>query len=221
MRDLAGGPLLVRLSANTRQQLRRSLRGYESFGPLRIERADDLATALDWFARLAELHQATWTSRGKRGAFADQIFVEFHRKVIAEGLPRGEIDITRVTAGAQVIGFLYNFNYRGRVSAYQSGFDYPDDPRLKPGLTCHHLAMERARCEGAHAYDFLAGDDRYKLSLANRSEALHWTVCDPAWSPVRIARLLRAAYQTAGAGRASSASIADNSAGSLGSVVAR
>jgi hypothetical protein len=79
-----------------------------------------------------------------------------------------------------VVGYLYNFRYRDRVLAYQSGFDYAASGphgkggHAKPGLTCHHAAIVRARAEGAVSYDFLAGGDRYKTSLANAATTLHW-----------------------------------------------
>jgi CelD/BcsL family acetyltransferase involved in cellulose biosynthesis len=47
-------------------------------------------------------------------------------------------------------------------------------PHGKPGLTCHQLAIERALASGADAYDFLAGDDRYKRSLMTASQVMIW-----------------------------------------------
>jgi len=73
-------------------------------------------------------------------------------------MPAGEIDLLRIAAGDQTIGFLYNFRFRNRVYAYQSGFDYSvSHPHQKPGLTCHHLAIEMYRRQGLEVYDFLAG----------------------------------------------------------------
>jgi CelD/BcsL family acetyltransferase involved in cellulose biosynthesis len=98
-------------------------------------------------------------------------------------MERGEIDLLRVAAGNQVIGFLYNFRYRGRSLAYQSGFDYAGAGRHgKPGLTCHHEAIRFATSWGATRYDFLAGDDRYKRSLSDRAETLHWIVVTDPYS---------------------------------------
>jgi CelD/BcsL family acetyltransferase involved in cellulose biosynthesis len=163
------------LSANTRAQLRRSLRRYEQAGPLRVERANDAVRAHAWLDALAALHQRTWQSRGRPGAFANPAFARFHHALIDTALPRGEVDLLRVLAGSGVIGYLYNFRHRDRVLAYQSGFDYAAaDRHQKPGLTCHHLAIERSRAESQSAYDFLAGGDRYKRSLANGETTLHW-----------------------------------------------
>lgn len=179
--DETEGGFLDSLSANARYQIRRSARRYEEMaGPLAVRRAASVAEGLDFLAALACLHQSSWTARGKPGAFAGEAFVRFHRALIARGLPRGEVDLLRIDAGARVVGYLYNFVYRGRVLSYQSGFDYAAaGPHQKPGLTCHAAAIKRYRDEGASAYDFLAGGDRYKSSLSNARTVLHWLEVAP------------------------------------------
>jgi CelD/BcsL family acetyltransferase involved in cellulose biosynthesis len=174
---------LASLSANTRAQLRRSDRAYAAAGPIRVERAATLAEAWQVLDALAALHQARWTARGRPGAFATPAFAAFHRELIGRALPRGEVDLLRIAAGAAVIGYLYNFRHRGRVLAYQSGFDYAAaGARQKPGLTCHHAAIQAARRDGAVAYDFLAGGDRYKTSLANATRDSYWLDMARRWS---------------------------------------
>lgn len=188
----ANGCFLEGRSANTRQQLRRSNRAYSAIGPVTIERAGTVAQAHGFLDDLAALHQATWVARGQPGAFANPFFGRFHRALIEHGLPRGEIDLLRVTSGAQAIGLLYNFRYRGRSLAYQSGFDYGASGRhQKPGLTCHYEAIRFAAGWGAVRYDFLAGDDRYKRSLADRAENLHWIEVGSRYSPRVLAIRLR------------------------------
>jgi CelD/BcsL family acetyltransferase involved in cellulose biosynthesis len=173
--SIGGDCFLERRSANTRHQVRRSNRSYAATNEIAIERAATLPRALEFLEGLAALHQATWVARGKPGAFANPFFGRFHHALIERGLPRGEIDLLRITAERRVIGFLYNFRYRDRVSAYQSGFDYLNAGRHeKPGLTCHYQAIRFAAQRGAGRYDFLAGDDRYKRSLSDRAETLHW-----------------------------------------------
>ncbi len=138
-------------------------------------RAATAAEAHDWLDELATLHQATWKARGHPGAFANPFFGRFHHVLIDRGMPRGEIDLLRVTAGSRVVGLLYNFRYRGQALAYQGGFDYAGAGRhQKPGLTCHHQAIRLATIDGLNRYDMLAGEDRYKRSLAGDATALHW-----------------------------------------------
>jgi CelD/BcsL family acetyltransferase involved in cellulose biosynthesis len=171
------------LSANTRYQIRRSMRRYQQIaGPLAVHRAGSVAEGHAFLDALARLHQTTWIRRGAAGAFAGAEFLRFHRALVASGLPRGEIDLLRIDAGAQVVGYLYNFVHRGWVSSYQSGFDYAGaGPHQKPGLTCHAAAIVHYRTQGATAYDFLAGGDRYKTSLANAETTLHWLEVTPRW----------------------------------------
>ncbi len=150
-----GGDYLSALSANTRSQLRRSLREYSKRGSVTIRIAEDHTEASDYLARLGELHQIYWTSRGAAGAFATPFFNTFHGHLLAAGIPRGEIQLALIACGDQPIGYLYNFRHRGVVSNYQSGIHYTDDPHLKPGLTAHQLFIE---------HSLRAGDSQVRLA---------------------------------------------------------
>ena len=176
-----GAGYLDALSRNTRQQLRRSARAY---GATRLERAATPLQALEFLDALAALHTASWQARGQPGAFAQPAFVRFHRDLSAQGTMSGAVDLLRVTAGTGVVGYLYNLRAAGWVCAYQGGFDYKDPPpHGRPGLLCHHLAIEAARAQGDTAYCFLAGDGRYKDSLSNARGTLHWLRLLPRWHP--------------------------------------
>jgi CelD/BcsL family acetyltransferase involved in cellulose biosynthesis len=156
---------LEHLSANMRYQIRRSIRLYRARGRLCATRAGDVEDALEFFDAMKELNKAYWASRGQTASFAYPFFERFHRRLIRACVPRGTVEMFRVTAGDRPIGYLYNFVYKGWVYAYQSGFLYEDDPKLKPGLVCHHLCIDRHLQERAHVYDFLAGYRRYKSDL--------------------------------------------------------
>jgi CelD/BcsL family acetyltransferase involved in cellulose biosynthesis len=61
------------------------------------------------------------------------------------------------------------------VYNYQGGFDYNRALlHEKPGLTCHHLAIDAAIAAQCRRYDFLAGTAQYKDSLADTTVLLHW-----------------------------------------------
>jgi CelD/BcsL family acetyltransferase involved in cellulose biosynthesis len=189
------------LSANTRAQLRRSLRAYAARGTLTVRRAAEATEAHHYLDELARLHQASWQRRGRAGAFAAPHFTRFHHALIDRALPREEVDLWRISAGSTEIGYLYNFQHRGRILAYQSGFDYAvADRRAKPGLTCHHLVIENSLTADRTCYDFLAGNDRYKRSLSDTDGTLHWLTLGPPWDPSRLADRARGWLRTAFAG---------------------
>ena len=186
-----GAAYADQLSRNTRQQLRRSDRAYAERGALRIEQAETAEQALLFLGALIGLHAAAWQARGKPGAFASPAMRRFHEALVRRGVP-GEVRLLRVTAGASVVGYLYNLVRGGRACAYQSGFDYPGAARhAKPGLTCHHLAIEAHRAAGGVSYDFLGGADRYKRSLANAERTLHWLGVAPPRHPAALLARLR------------------------------
>jgi hypothetical protein len=166
------------LSPNTRQQIRRSLRGYErTGGPCILRVAQTSREATEMIARLADLHQVAWQNRGRRGAFSSSRFTAFHRRLVAAAFEQNRLLLLEVRSGAELIGVLYNFLYRGRVYFYQSGFRYDSDGRLKPGLVSHYLAIRHCLAQLAiNEYDFMAGDSQYKRSLATASRPLAWIV---------------------------------------------
>ncbi len=185
------------LSSNTRQQIRRSIRLYEeTYGPLQLAQAAGPGEALRFLDELAELHQKSWTGRGKAGVFASERFFEFHRGLIRRsGWPDGSVHLLRVTAGTEVIGLLHSFFHGGRIWFYQSGFAYQADNRGKPGLVTHYLAINHYLANDARVaeYDLLAGDSQYKRSLAKDQRTLEWIVAQrPTWR-VRALNLLRRA----------------------------
>jgi CelD/BcsL family acetyltransferase involved in cellulose biosynthesis len=185
----AGGDYLAGRSANTRQQIRRSDRFYERGGPIRLKRAGSVSSAHVMLDRLAELHQAAWKARGKSGSFGAPFFRRFHYALIELGVPRGEIALLDISCGETTIGLLYNFIWKRRMLAYQSGFAYcGKEGQAKPGLTCHHAAIRVALDQALDVYDFLAGDDRYKRSLADQSQPQFWLELGPLWSPRLLAQ---------------------------------
>ena len=171
---LRGGGVayLDSLSANTRQQIRRSLRLYERRGTVRLERAPDVATALTYFRDMAPLHQARWTKRGQPGAFANPFYITMHERVIATAQPAGAVELIRVCCGDEAVGYLYNFTWRGEVAFYLGGMRYEHDNRLKPGLLVHALCIQNHIAGGANVYNFMGGRGRYKTSLGQTGPGL-------------------------------------------------
>jgi CelD/BcsL family acetyltransferase involved in cellulose biosynthesis len=161
------------LSRNARQQLRRAKRAYAALGELQLENAPTVESALQYFDALKELHTRSWTRRSKPHAFHYPFFEEFHRALIKRGIPEHSVRLMRISAGSRPLGYLYNFQYRGKVYAYQSGFD-DENPALRPGYVSHALAIEAAMSEGAEEYDFLAGSNQLKHTFAHEDYVMSW-----------------------------------------------
>jgi CelD/BcsL family acetyltransferase involved in cellulose biosynthesis len=170
----SGGDYLALLSSNTRQQVRRSVKAYEKSGKLRISLACSGEAAVEYLHGLQELHDAHWQGKGKKGAFSSEFTRSFHNRLVCDAVGRGEVQMLRVTAGDEVVGYLYNFVRDGHVYFYQSGFEYTESPKFRPGLVCHYLAIMHNLKTDNRIYDFLAGTQRYKQSLAAADVKMYW-----------------------------------------------
>jgi CelD/BcsL family acetyltransferase involved in cellulose biosynthesis len=171
---------LQTLGRNSRHQIRRAIRLAEASGPLQVWRQDDVAAARSDLAEMARLHTAAWQHRkGQQGAFRSAEFNQFVERLVENGVSAGVVDLLRIGSSTQSLGYLLNFVYRGEVYAYQSGFVYEDDNRLKPGLVCHALAISHYRARDCRGYHFMAGAGRYKATLSNGTESLVWLESRP------------------------------------------
>ena len=184
----SGADYLAALSSNTRYQIRRSLRLYDKPQLLVAASVDE---ALAYFAEMKQLHQAYWVRRGRPGSFANPVFEAFHTSLIRNRFDRGEIQLARIAAGERPIGYLYNFVYRQQVYAYQSGFNYETDAKLKPGLVSHYLTINYSLTQGAAKYDFLAGEGQHKQSLGTANTELTWLVLQRDLVKYRLEDALR------------------------------
>jgi CelD/BcsL family acetyltransferase involved in cellulose biosynthesis len=194
---------LVSLSSNTRSNIRRTLRAYESrFGKPSLRRASTADEARLWLRELITLHEKRWKAKGQPGAFSSKLAKDFHESIVrssvenADGTSRMRLDLLRLQFGAETIGFTYNLVYQRRVNFYQGGFSYSsDDNRLRPGLALHALAIAHYLAEGLLEYDFLGGEPesvQYKRSLSTDVRRLAWTAIPfPTVKMALLARLRR------------------------------
>lgn len=179
---------LAATSSNFRSQARRAAR---RAGTITIECGGGVEQQLARLDALARLHQRRWTARGAPGAFASPAFLRFHRALLERAVPTGHAEIVTVRAGNRVLAHLYNFIWRGRVLAYQAGVDLDEDAKAKPGLLAHLAAMRHYAQRGLVEYDFLAGEARYKRSLATRIDEQLWISAHRALSLGGVKAMLR------------------------------
>lgn len=169
-----GGDYLSLLSANTRSQVKRSFRVLAKVGSVEVEIPDNLEHAFRIYREMVDLHQATWESRGQAGVFSSQLFCRFHERLIRNRFEKGEIQLLRIHADSNTIGCLYSFLWQGRVYFYQCGFNYSFGEKVQVGLVSHVMAVQYNAMQGHDMYDFLAGEARYKKSLATDYNEMVW-----------------------------------------------
>jgi CelD/BcsL family acetyltransferase involved in cellulose biosynthesis len=161
-------------------------------------RASSVREALMFFEEFKELHQRYWNSRGEPGGFSFPFFEAFQRRLIRTCMSHGTIELMKVSAGGFVVGYVYNLVYRGHVSAYQTGFQYEPDARLKPGLVSHTLCINQHLAGGAMVYDLLAGEHRYKANLGEPGPDMIYLLAERRTWPHRFESALYGAKDRLG-----------------------
>jgi len=163
------GHYLDTLSRNTRYQVNRSSKKYESlYGPLELTFAEDIEQAFQYWEKAGKLHTQRWHDSG----FKNPEFVSFHKKFIMKNFDAGMIDMAKITAGNHLVAIIYNIKYRDNIYFYLQGLQYEEESKLKPGLTAHPLLIEHYLQQGMSSYNFMGGYSQYKKQLSQAVENL-------------------------------------------------
>ncbi|MFT7088366.1 MAG: hypothetical protein ACJAU4_000152 [Glaciecola sp.] len=186
--------LIAHFSKNTKSQISRSQKYIEQqYGETTVTwlRSNQVEAALK---DMANLHIEQWGKHDYGSGFTNPRFVEFHRRIMQQGMQQGMqpelqqpllpqnnqstnsdwVHLAKFCAGDVTLGYLYFFTRNKQVYFYLSAINYAtQDNKYKPGLLMHKLAMQHFEGLGYTSYDFLAGDARYKTSLSNQKYLLH------------------------------------------------
>jgi CelD/BcsL family acetyltransferase involved in cellulose biosynthesis len=139
---------------------------------------DTLPTAME---DLFRLHNARWRRRGVSGAFAGERMQRFHHEVARRFLARGWLRLHRLRLDGETRAAFYCFQLGTRVYYYLSGFDVAFS-KYSIGNVLMAQAVERAIADGATEFDFLRGDETYKLAWkAEERETLRLILGRSAW----------------------------------------
>jgi CelD/BcsL family acetyltransferase involved in cellulose biosynthesis len=169
--DLSAGfnAYLRSLGQSTRRSVwnlrrRLALEGTVSFELLSQEEIDAGLSDLN------RLHQLRWQQPAAAGAGR-----EFHTRLAGRLARRGELALSRLRIGGQVVSVLYDIRKGARQYNISMGFDPSFCGKLSLGLLHLGYAMEAAAERQVSTYDFLAGSGQrsdYKRHLSQASRKL-------------------------------------------------
>lgn len=164
---------LSSLSSNSRYQIQRAEREYQTFGGKKIKRAESVEEALSWFDEMAPHHIKRWRNTRVGSGFENPRFVTFHKNLIQKCFHLNQIDILKVSYGNHPVAYLYNFVVKKRVYFYLSANVYTyNSKHSKPGLVAHTLAVEYYITRDILLYDLMGGDSQYKRSIASQGQPI-------------------------------------------------
>jgi CelD/BcsL family acetyltransferase involved in cellulose biosynthesis len=161
----------AKTSSKKRSLHRRRRRQLAGLGTVEVSVArspDELAQALE---EAFEVHARRWEGRPDGSGFASPTGKLFHRAALAR---LAAIDVPRIVTlrvAGRPVAFHYYFALEGCMYVHRLAFE-PTLARFSPGLVNTLDAIEAAAGEGLRRVEFLGGDERYKVELADRFEPL-------------------------------------------------
>lgn len=150
----------LELPNKLRKNLRGAQRKLSASYSVSIENAasSTLEEILDCLFRL---HSARWATRNQTGVLKDTGVQDFHRDCAERLLSAGMLRLYGLRIDGEIRSALYCLASRSAHFYYIGGFDPALEP-FSPGSMLILHAIETARAEGAHEFDFLRGVEPYK-----------------------------------------------------------
>lgn len=163
---------LEALEGKQRRELRRKLRRAESWpggtdwytvGP-----EHDLQEEVDAFLTLMAMsapEKADFLAAPGHRAFMKELAQLAHEL--------GWLRLQFLRVGGERAAGLFNLVYADRQMVYNSGFNFEDYGPISPGWVLFGYSIQDAIARGLSVYDFLRGDEDYKLRLGGQPTAVH------------------------------------------------
>jgi CelD/BcsL family acetyltransferase involved in cellulose biosynthesis len=150
---------------NLHKRRRRQLAELGALEVVTARTMEELAPALE---DAFELHAKRWEGRPDGSGFATATGRRFHRAALKRLAAGDHARIVTLKLGGRAIAFHYYFALAGSMYVHRLAFDPdPELARFSPGLVNTLDAIAAASDEGLTRVEFLGGDERYKLELAD------------------------------------------------------
>jgi CelD/BcsL family acetyltransferase involved in cellulose biosynthesis len=141
-----------------RLQARYSTRIYRCTRPLEVD------VALE---ALFRLHQGRWRSEEQLGSFGSSERRDFYIRLSQCLLARRWLELWVLELNGEIAAVQFAFRYRERVFQLQEGYDHTRRSD-RPGYVLRGEVLKQLISEQVRYYDFLGGEDSYKLRWGAR-----------------------------------------------------
>lgn len=143
------------------------------------------AEVADGMALFFKLHQQRWLSKRLPGLFFNAGNRRFHQDLAGRLAVGDRLMLNIVSIDGRPASALYGFKYAGTYSYYLGGFD-PDFAKYSVSSVLISDLISKAISEGATSFDFLRGEEPYKLRWGAARQPRFRLV---AWRPTVRGRL--------------------------------
>ena len=153
---------LSTLSKSHRKQIHRAIREEVNTGRAQLKIIQTPAELRDGMDALMELHFRRWQSLRREGSLTRERFAGFLRDVAPSLLQRQVLQLSLLTLDGRCAAVDFHLVDREKVYVYQGGIE-PELAKHSPGRLLTSLLIRQAIESGKQQFDFLRGDEPYKL----------------------------------------------------------
>lgn len=161
---------LASLTGKQRHELQRKIRRLERELPGAAALVSSSPAALD--ARLPAFFELHRRSHAGKARFMDARMEAFFRVAFGALAARGSARLWTLEHDGRAIAAFVSLEWPGVVGLYNSGFD-PGVAALSPGIVLLARVIRDAVERGVTRFDFLRGEEPYKLGFGARPEDLY------------------------------------------------
>lgn len=165
----------ARTSSKKRNLHRRRLRQLSEVGEVTWTAASDPDAVTSELDDAFRVHALRWRGRPDGSTFGTSSGRAFHRDAGAALARLGMVRIVTLRIGGEPVAFHYYFILAGTMYVHRLAFD-PAFGSRSPGQVTLLQALAAASGEGVTRVEFLGGDERYKVELADRLEPMHQAI---------------------------------------------
>jgi CelD/BcsL family acetyltransferase involved in cellulose biosynthesis len=173
---LAGYPdfdgFLSTLSKKWRHDVRYQRRRLADCGKLEMKVCglDDDVTASEILESLLKFHSVRWSYSHKERT--KQQRMTLWKCLLDHGLPNGTAHVSALVCDAKIVSCCLGFRYRRTYYLYNTAYSHIMES-FSPGKVHVSMLIESAMRDGIEVFDFLRGNESYKLHWTKDFEALY------------------------------------------------
>jgi CelD/BcsL family acetyltransferase involved in cellulose biosynthesis len=159
-----------RLSGSFRSELRRRLRRLEEKGEVVFEIADGSKQLAELLDEGFAVEGSGWKDARGTAIASSPATRRFYTDIATQAAASDSLRLAFLRLGGAAVAFQLNLEHRGVWYYLKGGFD-PAVARYSPGQLLMRHVIRHAFAAGLTSYEFLGGDERYKLSWTSTSRA--------------------------------------------------
>lgn len=124
-------------------------------------------------AGMARQKTRRWHETGSRDLFAEPGYLQFYQDLAAQGVEGGEVMVSALYVGEQLIATHWGLCYHKRFYWLISGYEDGEWARYSAGRILLDAIVQHCIDRGMGIFDLTVGDESYKLQWADHSLPLY------------------------------------------------